>query len=172
MDYLGRPILDGEVRGTHLGKVLTYLKMQDTENLDITYSKLALVLGINPRYIRENYLKGLMYFGVIKLYQKGNSNYWKWIGVIAFNGHTELKEFLTPPIPIIIEKPIKKIEEKKETIIDKLLKKPEEKKKEKKKEVKKEKKFTCKNCGKETEENRIYCNEKCVRDFYSKKVKK
>ena len=85
---------------------------------------------------------------------------------------------LTPPIPIITEKPIKK--EKKETIIDKLLKKPEEKKKEKKKEVKKEKKkevkkekkFNCKNCGKETEENRIYCNEKCVRDFYSKKVKK
>ena len=70
MDYLGRPSMEGDVRGSHLSKVLLYLQRTANENLDITLSKLALVLGMNPRYVRENYLKGLMYFGVIKIFEK------------------------------------------------------------------------------------------------------
>ena len=155
MDFLGRPVLDGDVRGTHLGKVLTYLKITNTENLDITLSKLALVLGMNPRYIRENYLKGLMYFDIIKLYQKGNSNYWRWIGVSAFNGHSELKNLIAPiPPPIIIKEELLKEE--------KIIKTP----------PKEKKKNLCKNCKKEIPETSIYCNEKCVREYYAKKEKK
>lgn len=142
MMCLGRRELDGEVRGSHLSKVLMYLSMQKEENLDITLSKLALVLGMNPRYVRENYLKGLMYFGVIKIYELNHNTIWKWIGINAFNnGSGNLSA-------------IKEI--------------TQEIRKAKEPEKKYESKNKCLNCGKEVI-NKTYCNEDCVREYYLSK---
>jgi len=55
---------------------------------------------------------------------------------------------------------------KEESIQDKMLKLSKEKqKKEKKKKTNK-----CPNCGKESPENRLYCDEKCFKEYQSKKL--
>jgi len=145
IELLGRTEIDGEVRGSHLGKVLTYLKMVKGESWDITLSKLALVLGVNPRYIRENYLKGLMYFGVIKLYRNGNTLKWEWTGEKAFNGVN-----IIPTEPEQIMKDLDDLEKEK----------PEE-----------TKEGYCPNCGKKLKKDQKFCNEKCVSEYYMKKKK-
>lgn len=142
IELLGRTEIDGDVRGSHLGKVLTYLKITKNENWDVTLAKLALVLGVNPRYVRENYLKGLMYFGVIKLYRNGNALYWEWVGEKAFSGSA------------IPSEPEQKMKELNDT------------EKEKTKEENK-----CPNCGKKLEKDKKFCNEKCVSEYYLNKNK-
>ena len=158
IELLGRTEIDGEVRGSHLGKVLTYLKMTKGEVWDVTLSKLALVLGVNPRYIRENYLKGLMYFNVIKLYRNGNTLKWQWIGEKAFHG-----------VNIIPTEP----EQTMEGLTD--LEKshsPKQQAEEIAKELEKEtKKGYCPNCGKKVKKNQRFCNEECVSEYYIKKKK-
>lgn len=143
IELLGRTEIDGEVRGSHLGKVLTYLKMTKGEVWDVTLSKLALVLGVNPRYIRENYLKGLMYFNVIKLYRNGNTLKWQWIGEKAFDGVN-----IIPSEPEQIMENLTDLEKKEET-----------------------KKGYCPNCGKKVKKNQRFCNEKCVSEYYIKNKK-
>lgn len=147
MYFLGRGSIDGDVRGTHLGKVLTYLKMINDEILDATIYKLSLVLGMNSRYVRENYLKGLMYFGVIKLYQEGHNTRWKWIGETAFNGKISELEQLQPP-PKALGKELDKPEGYDEYVGNTR---------------------KCKNCKKEIPEDKIFCDENCVREYYAKK---
>jgi len=86
IEALGRKDLaEGNVRGTHLGKVLSYLQMKKTEKYDDTLYKLALVLGMNIRYVRENYLKGLELFGVIKTRMEKNDLIWNWQGDRCFD---------------------------------------------------------------------------------------
>jgi hypothetical protein len=86
IEALGRKDLaEGYVRGTHLGKILQYLQMKRTERYEDTLYKLALVLGMNIRYIRENYLKGLELFGVIKTRMEKNDLIWNWCGDRCFN---------------------------------------------------------------------------------------
>lgn len=154
MDKLGRQELEGEVRGSHLGKVLTYLKMIKHESWDITLSKLALVLGVNPRYVRENYLKGLIYFGIIKLYRNSNTMCWEWVGESALIGS------VIPSEPEQVLNNLRDIENNKT-------------RKEKPKEAKKEiRKGYCPNCGKKLKKNKKFCNEECVKGYYDKKGEK
>lgn len=85
MDCLGRNEKDGDVSGSHLGRILNYLRQQNQEEMKKTLWKLSLMCGMNLRYIRENYLNGLIEFGVIETQIVGNAHYWKWIGKPAFD---------------------------------------------------------------------------------------
>lgn len=72
---------DGDYRSTHLGTVLEYLKSQNTEEKSVTLQKLALMLGMAQRQIRENYFDGLLAFGIISL--DTTCSRWRWIGIKA-----------------------------------------------------------------------------------------
>lgn len=151
MDLLGRPEIDGEVRGKHLGKVLTYLKTMKNEEWDKTISKLSLVLGMNSRYIRENYLKGLLYFDIIKLYRNSNALYWQWVGESALKGSvipTEPEQVINDLLDI----------ENQETEETKEVAEPEE-----------TKEGCCPNCGKKLKKNTKFCSEECLKKYYEKK---
>lgn len=89
MDFLGRGILEGQVKGTHLSLILIYLQRTKTEAMKKTLAKLALVCGMQTRYIRENYLEGLQYFGIIDVKAIKNDIIWNWIGQKAINGLEE-----------------------------------------------------------------------------------
>lgn len=102
INALGRgDLTEGKVRGTHLGKILIYLQMKGTEKYQDTLHKLALIMGMNIRYVRENYLRGLELFGVIKTKMVGNELIWKWMGDIELdqclsnNGYNEQEQTAT-----------------------------------------------------------------------------
>ena len=144
---LGRgDLTEGKVRGTHLGKVLIYLQMKKEENYQNTLHKLALVLGMNIRYVRENYLRGLELFGIIKTRMVGNELMWKWMGdkeldsCLFNNGSEETEQSAT------------------EYMQEQEKKKPRLKNK-------------CKNCGKPIPEALIFCSEKCVSEEKTRKEK-
>lgn len=84
MIALGRSEHEGEVRGSHLGKILTFLQQEKTGNFQATISMLALICGMKARYVKEDYLNGLICFGVIKVYTENNMSLWKWYGIKAF----------------------------------------------------------------------------------------
>lgn len=84
LDAIGRGSRDGAVRDSHLGQIVSYLHQKKTEKLKSTYSKLALVCGISKRILRENYIEGLMEFGVIEVKIVNHDEVWNWIGVKAF----------------------------------------------------------------------------------------
>lgn len=155
MQFLGRPLTDGEVRGSHLGKILTYLKMTRKEVFDTTIAKLALVIGMSGRQIRENYLKGLIGFGFIELFNVGHSQYWKWIGIKAVNGSEPIAELVSPPPPL------KRTQKEIKAIIS------QENKEKRRKSIQE---GICANpeCDKKVV-NKVYCNENCLRRFYELK---
>lgn len=140
MDWLGRGSLEGEVKGSHLGSVLTYLKKTKQESVYSTLAKLSLVCGANKRYIRENYLEGLIEFGIIELIEYGHNTYWKWNGIKAVNGKEPIGKMIEPSR-------FKKIKTKKVV----------------------EHENYCLSCGKEIPKNKKFCNEECLRDSYKKK---
>jgi hypothetical protein len=72
---------DGEYRNVHLATILEYLRGQNEEDKATTLQKLALILGLAQRQIRENYLDGLIAFGVISL--SSDCKRWHWVGSIA-----------------------------------------------------------------------------------------
>lgn len=85
MQILGRSShLDGEVRGSHLSQILEYLRQTKHETVKRTLSKLSLICAMSQRSIRENYLEGLIEFGIIKTEQNSNELCWSWIGEKAF----------------------------------------------------------------------------------------
>ena len=84
MSAIGRNHTEGEVKGSHLGQILTYLYQHRTETMRKTLAKLSLICGMNKRYLRENYLEGLEEFGVIKVECISNEYIWNWIGEKAF----------------------------------------------------------------------------------------
>jgi hypothetical protein len=80
--FLGRDRdTQGQVRETHIGKILEYLIKTKSEDYKVTISKLALTCGMNPRYLRENYLDGFEAFKLMIIYMNGGHKYWEWIGV-------------------------------------------------------------------------------------------
>lgn len=82
---------DGEYRNTHLGTVLEYLRDQQTEDKATTLQKLAILLGMAQRQIRENYLDGLIAFGVISL--STDCKRWSWVGITAIqNKYGQLRK--------------------------------------------------------------------------------
>jgi hypothetical protein len=72
---------DGDFRSIHLGIILEYLQSKKREEKSLTLQKLALMLGMSQRQIRENYFDGLLGFGVIQLTTKCNE--WFWVGLSA-----------------------------------------------------------------------------------------
>ena len=72
---------DGDYRATHLATILEYLQRTKSENKMLTLQKLALVIGMSQRQVRENYMDGLIAFGVINL--DTTCNGWYWVGVKA-----------------------------------------------------------------------------------------
>lgn len=89
MDMLGRRIVEGQVKGSHLGQILTYLQQKKTESLKTTLSKLALICGMSKRNIRENYIEGIAEFGIIHTQTLSNDVVWNWYGVKAFEENNE-----------------------------------------------------------------------------------
>ena len=88
LDALGRSHSEGYVKGTHLTSILEYLRRTKTESFRITKAKLALIVGINPRYLQEGYLDGIEAFGIIKLTtDESNDKIWEWIGIKAFKNN-------------------------------------------------------------------------------------
>lgn len=69
---------DGDYRSLHLGAILEYLYKKRKEEKSLTLQKLALILGMSQRQIRENYFDGLLAFGIIALTSKCDE--WYWIG--------------------------------------------------------------------------------------------
>ena len=72
---------DGDYRSTHIGVILEYLQSKKTENKSLSLQKLALMLGMSQRQIRENYFDGLIAFGIIGLTSKCDC--WYWVGLSA-----------------------------------------------------------------------------------------
>lgn len=72
---------DGDYRNTHLGTVLEYLRGQKQESKMVTLQKLSLMLGLAQRQVRENYIDGLIAFGIIGL--ESDCSKWFWVGVSA-----------------------------------------------------------------------------------------
>lgn len=69
---------DGDYRNIHLGTVLEYLRNQKFEEKMITLQKLSLMLGLAQRQVRENYIDGLIAFGIISL--NSDCKAWYWVG--------------------------------------------------------------------------------------------
>lgn len=80
----GNATTDGDYRNIHLGTILEYLRNQKTETKQVTLQKLSLMVGMAQRQVRENYLDGLIAFGVIALNPDCKS--WTWIGIKAIKG--------------------------------------------------------------------------------------
>lgn len=74
---------DGDYRSTHLGIILEYLLSKKRENKSLTLQKLALIIGMSQRQIRENYIDGLIAFGIINLTSKCDE--WYYVGISALN---------------------------------------------------------------------------------------
>lgn len=115
IDALGRSDLtEGNVRGIHLGKILTYLQMKKTEKYNDTLYKLALILGMNIRYVRENYLKGLELFGIIKVKNVNHDLIWSWIGEKGLDINLHYNNGSDEPETESFEEHVKKNPHKKE----------------------------------------------------------
>lgn len=87
---LGRTASEGSVRGEHLGKILSVCRNPPTRIKtcrDLT-AYLALICGMQQRYIKENYLDGLEIVGVIDTIMVNNDKFFKWIGMKAFERNT------------------------------------------------------------------------------------
>jgi len=72
-----------------------YLHKNKTEKLKATLSKLALICGMQKRYVRENYIEGLVEFGIIKTTVLHNEVVWNWVGLKAFDrNNTTFRQFV------------------------------------------------------------------------------
>lgn len=69
-----------KVRSKHFRKIIEYMVGQKTELYEKTVSKLTISLGVGDRIIKENYLKGLEAWGIIRVdYIEGRKT-WFWMG--------------------------------------------------------------------------------------------
>lgn len=90
---------DGDYRSKHLGMILEYLYLQKRESKAQTLQKLALRIGMSQRQVRENYVDGLIAYGIIQL--ASNCDEWFWVGTRGVNAGDTIK---------ILEKTLNKIE--------------------------------------------------------------
>jgi len=145
MDFFGYGQIEGDVRGEHFAKILTFLKTYDGQTWDFIKDVSPLVIHMQFRYIKENYISGLLRLGIIKVYSEGNIYKYRWIGIKALNGR-KIMPFTDA------EKEMEKITEK---------------------ETEKEnKKGYCPNCGKKLKKGKKFCNEKCLTEYMKKKKEK
>lgn len=86
MDIFGIKATDGQIRGTHLAQVLTYLSQKKCEDYTKTVNKLGLMTGMGTRCLKDNYLNGIEDFGIIQVSITGNQKIWKWIGIKSLSG--------------------------------------------------------------------------------------
>lgn len=75
---------DGDFRSEHIGTILEYLKNQHEEDLKTTIAKLPILIGMGSRKIKEDYINGLIAWGIIQL--DSRCLRWKWIGSKAIKG--------------------------------------------------------------------------------------
>lgn len=79
-DFLGRSKSEeGTTSDKNLRKILKYLCETQEQGLNTTLARLPLLIGANKRYIRENFIEGLISFGVIKVSRVDNT--WVWVGL-------------------------------------------------------------------------------------------
>lgn len=81
LEFLGRKHTEGDVAGDHLSRILEYLIRQQQEEYKKTVSKLALLIGIGQRYVKENYLEGLEAFDIIEIRVGSKWKIWTWRGI-------------------------------------------------------------------------------------------
>lgn len=80
--FLGRDKdIKADYRQDHLSKILNYLHQQQTEELKLTLSKLALFVGIDYTHIKRNYVDGLVAFGILEVAHGSKGQIWRWKGV-------------------------------------------------------------------------------------------
>ena len=101
--------------------------------------------GMNLRYVRENYLKGLEMFGVLETRMLNSSLVWYWIGDKCFNDSDAM------PNIVIAETEIPK--ESEETTTAYMKKRQKEKASLTKK---------CKNCKKLIPNDLTFCSANCI----------
>lgn len=155
IEALGRhDLTEGNVKGTHLGKILIYLQKLKQEKYDNTVFKLSLTCGMNGRYIRENYLKGLELFGVIKVQMIGNMLVWSWVGDKAFSNNGD---------NMVIEKIDDELNMDSETPVTDYILKQERKKR--------KYRNNCKNCDKPIPESIDFCSDECMSKYREKHKK-
>ena len=78
--FFGHTHSEGNVKGDHFGRILTYLIINKEENYNTTVAKLRLVLLIQKRYLKE-YLDSFEAWKIIEVSHTGNNKTWKWRGL-------------------------------------------------------------------------------------------
>jgi len=148
MDFFGFGQVEGNVIGEHFSKILMFLKIHDGETWDFVKEVSPLVIHMQFRYIKDNYIMGLIRLGIVKLYMDSNVYRYKWIGEKALNGVRNI-------IPSEAEQALNEIEDIKEI---KLKEETE--------------KGCCPSCGKKLPKNKKFCNEECLKEYFKKKKEK
>jgi len=164
MDFFGYSQIEGDVRGEHLGKILTFLKIYSGKSWDFVKEVSPLIIHMQFRYIKDNYVAGLIRLGIIKIYSEDNSYKYQWIGEKALNEKTVIP--FTEP-----QKEMEKLRSPKQQAeeIAKELEKEETKEETEKEEKPKE--GYCPNCGKKLKKDKKFCNKECLTEYYMKKKK-
>ena len=154
MDFFGFGQVEGNVLGEHFSKILTFLKIHDGETWDFVKEVSPLVIHMQFRYIKDNYVMGLIRLGIIKLYMDGNVYRYKWMGEKALSG----VKHIIPSEPEQVLNDLRDMEK-------------EEIEKETEKEESLKEGF-CPNCKKKLKKNKKFCNQKCLEEYYKKKKEK
>lgn len=112
LNFLGISQIEGNIRGEHCMRILYFLKNNDGESWDYVKEVAPFQLGIGLRYLQENYLRGIIRLGIIKMYQEGTVLYYKWFGSKCLNGKKIIKINKDNPQDLQIVKDWKKHKEK------------------------------------------------------------
>lgn len=156
LDYFGVHQLEGNVRGEHFSKILTFLRIHSGKSWRFFKNVSPPIIGMQFRYILENYVNALIELGIIVLYNQKNEIYFNWVGIKAVND-----EILLPITPQQkIKETVKEINK---------LKKMKVKKEKNQEEIKEKEKDLCPNCNKVLDEGQKYCNTQCLREYLENK---
>jgi len=159
MDFFGFSQVEGNVLGEHFSKILAFLKIHDGKTWDFIKEVSPLFIHMQFRYIKDNYIMGLINLGIVELYMDNNVYRYKWVGEKALKG---VKNMI-PSEPEQVINELEDIEKQNEKIIKETKEKP------KNKTVEHE--GYCLNCGKSVSEDKKFCSEECVTEYYIKKKK-
>lgn len=96
MDFLGIGEIEGNIRGEHCGKILTFLKINDGKSWDFVKDVAPFQLGIGLRYLQENYLRGIVRLKIIRLFNEDGIIKFKWFGSKALNGQKSISSIAPP----------------------------------------------------------------------------
>lgn len=83
--YTGRDTSRGDVKDEHCVKILAHLIEEKKGDYKKMLGILAFKVSMDNRKIRENYLEGLEYMGIINVYSENNTRMWSWVGIPETN---------------------------------------------------------------------------------------